>query len=112
MADHGNVITITSKEEWDKQLSEAANSSKAIIVDFSAVWCGPCKIIAPVFVDLSKKHNNLVFLKVDVDEVQEVAEICKISAMPTFQVFKDGVKVDELVGASREKLEAIVAKYA
>lgn len=108
--DHGNVVTISTKEEWDEKHRSA--SGKVIIVDFSAVWCGPCRIISPTFVELSKKHPDIIFLKVDVDEVQEVAEQCRISAMPTFQVWKDGRKVDELVGASKERLEALVAKHA
>ena len=47
----------------------------------------------------------------DVDEGEDISAKCGISAMPTFQVWKDGAKVDELVGASEEKLAALVAKY-
>lgn len=108
--DHGNVVTINTKEEWDTKHSSA--SGKVVVVDFSATWCGPCRIIAPHFVELSKKYTNMIFIKVDVDDVQEVAELCKISAMPTFQVWKDGKKVDELVGASQDRLQALVAKHA
>jgi thioredoxin 1 len=82
-----------------------------IIVDFSATWCGPCRMIGPEFVKLSNEYQNVVFLKVDVDQVESVAASCGISAMPTFQVFKDGKKVDELVGASKEKLLELVQKY-
>jgi thiol-disulfide isomerase/thioredoxin len=40
-----------------------------IVVDFTATWCGPCRVMSPIFVELSKKYKNLIFLKVDVDEV-------------------------------------------
>jgi thioredoxin 1 len=40
-----------------------------IVVDFTATWCGPCRVMSPIFVELSKKYTNLIFLKVDVDEV-------------------------------------------
>jgi len=89
----------------------SSNPGKAIIVDFSATWCGPCRMIGPEFVKLSNEYENVVFLKVDVDQVESVAASCGISAMPTFQVFKDGNKVDELVGASKEKLLDLVKKY-
>lgn len=56
-----------------------------IVVDFSATWCGPCKMISPFFEELSLKYPNLVFLKVDVDACQGVAAECGIAAMPTFQ---------------------------
>lgn len=61
----GKVIEIQSKAEWDAQLAGAGD--KAVIVDFSAVWCGPCQMIGPVFVKLSDEYANIVFLKVDVD---------------------------------------------
>jgi len=41
-----------------------------VVVDFTATWCGPCRLMAPIFAELSKKFENLLFLKVDVDEVQ------------------------------------------
>lgn len=61
----GKVIEIASKAEWDAQLAGAGD--KAIIVDFSAVWCGPCQMIGPVFAKLSEEYPSLIFLKVDVD---------------------------------------------
>ncbi|KAL4516078.1 hypothetical protein Ndes2526B_g00787 [Nannochloris sp. 'desiccata'] len=108
----GNVIEIHSKEEWDKQQADASNAAKVIVVDFSATWCGPCRMISPEFEKLSTEFTGIVFLKIDVDEVEAVAAACGISAMPTFQVFKDSAKVDELVGASKDRLRTLIEKYA
>eukprot|EP01026_Neomeris_dumetosa_P029622 TRINITY_DN23988_c0_g1_i8.p3 TRINITY_DN23988_c0_g1~~TRINITY_DN23988_c0_g1_i8.p3 ORF type:complete len:121 (-),score=16.51 TRINITY_DN23988_c0_g1_i8:209-571(-) len=114
MGDSGEsrIIMIKSMADWKAQLESAKNSSQVIIVDFTAKWCGPCNIIAPKFEEFSKQFTDVIFLKVDVDEVAEVASECGISAMPTFQVHSDGVKVDELVGASTERLQALIQKYS
>lgn len=107
----GKVIIITNKSEWTSHQTRSKNESKALLVDFTATWCGPCRMIAPFFEELSLTHDNVLFLKVDVDAVEEVASDCSITAMPTFQVWKGTEKVEELVGASKERLQALAQKY-
>ncbi|CAL4894360.1 unnamed protein product [Urochloa decumbens] len=68
----GSVIAIHSLDEWSIQIEEANSAKKLVVIDFTATWCGPCRIIAPVFADLAKKNPNVVFLKVDVDELKVV----------------------------------------
>lgn len=81
------------------------------MVDFFAQWCGPCKRIAPAIQKMSEEHTNVVFLKVDVDEVQQLAAEQGVSAMPTFFFFKNGSKVHEVVGASEAKIKEGIAKH-
>jgi thioredoxin 1 len=69
-------------------------------------------MIAPKVVQFSEKYKNANYLKVDVDELPEVAQEYGIRAMPTFLIFKDGAQIDELVGANPAKLEEIIAKHA
>lgn len=107
------VKVIQTTEEWTATLAAAKADNKVCIVDFSAEWCGPCQMITPLFEKLEAKpeNANLIFLNVDVDKLEDVAASCKITAMPTFQVWKDEAKEDEVVGANPEKLELLIAKY-
>ena len=68
-------------------------------------------MIAPKVVEFSKQYPNANYLKVDVDELSELAQEYGIRAMPTFMIFKDGEKVDELVGANPVALEQKIKTY-
>lgn len=81
------------------------------MIDFHAQWCGPCKVIGPKFVELSKEVTDVVFLKVDVDESEDIAEEYDISSMPTFVFIKNKTKIDQLVGANYEALKELVTKH-
>eukprot|EP00243_Klebsormidium_subtile_P003393 TRINITY_DN16780_c0_g1_i1.p1 TRINITY_DN16780_c0_g1~~TRINITY_DN16780_c0_g1_i1.p1 ORF type:complete len:159 (-),score=15.29 TRINITY_DN16780_c0_g1_i1:410-886(-) len=108
--DHGRVEEIRSKFEWDSKLRSAGTTP--VVVDFTASWCGPCKTIAPTYYALSSKYEHVVFLKVDVDRVPEVAEEAGVRSMPTFHVYKGGKKVEGMVGAMKSQLEAMVKRCA
>lgn len=82
------------------------------VVDFYAVWCGPCKMISPVLEKLSNNYTQAQFLKVDVDEAADVAQEYAVAAMPTFIFFKNGQKVETIVGANPQKLQAFIAQNA
>ena len=87
-----------------KRCFTSANN-KLVVVDFYADWCGPCVGIAPKIEEMDKAMDDVDFLKVNVDTAEEVAQEYKISAMPTFILFKNGEKVDNLTGANAEKLK-------
>ncbi|CAN6327675.1 unnamed protein product, partial [Urochloa humidicola] len=100
----GSVIAIHSLDEWSIYIEEANSAKKLVVIDFTASWCGPCRIIAPVFADLAKKNPNVVFLKVDVDELKAIAEQFSVEAMPTFLFMKEGDVKDRVVGAVKDEL--------
>merc|ERR1712170_344519 len=94
-------------EDFNSELASAGG--KLVVVDFFATWCGPCKMIAPHLEEMDKTMDDVVFLKVDVDECEDIAQEYKINAMPTFIFIKNKSKVADLTGANVEKLKEIVA---
>lgn len=68
-------------------------------------------MIAPIFGKMAEDVPEVEFVKVDVDEAQDIAAMCGISAMPTFQVYRDGAKVEEMRGADPKGLANMVNKH-
>lgn len=83
------------------------------VVDFWAVWCGPCKMVAPAFEAAAATFDGSVaFAKVNVDDAGAVAQQFGIMSIPTMVVLKDGKEVDRSVGVlSQSALEALVKKH-
>lgn len=74
-------------------------SEKPVVVDMWAPWCGPCRMVAPIFEELSKENTNIEFLKCNVDENPEVANKFSVRGIPSFLYFKEGKLVGTDVGA-------------
>jgi len=96
------VIIIEDKDAFDKALEEAGD--KLVVVDFTATWCGPCKMISPHFHKMADDNPDCVFLQVDVDDADDVAAACQINSMPTFHFYKNKEKLGQFSGANPGKL--------
>ncbi|HBI93506.1 MAG TPA: thioredoxin [Terrisporobacter glycolicus] len=74
-------------------------SDKLVVMDFFATWCGPCKMLAPIFESLSNEMSDKVdFAQIDIDRSLEVVEEYKIVSVPTMIIFKNGKEVQRIVG--------------
>lgn len=98
------------RDEAHFQSCLASAGAKLVVVDFTAKWCGPCRVIAPVFDSLSNKYPQAVFLKVDVDECDTVAAANSVSAMPTFIFFRARTRIARIQGADPRQLEAKISE--
>ncbi|KAJ4812967.1 Thioredoxin [Rhynchospora pubera] len=112
MAEEGAVIGCHTMDEYNHQMQQAKEAKKLVVIDFTASWCGPCRVIAPVFAEFAKKYPHVVFLKVDVDELKTVAQKWQIEAMPTFVFVKEGNGIDKFVGAKKDGIQKKIELHA
>ncbi|KZP15646.1 thioredoxin-like protein [Athelia psychrophila] len=129
------VQYISTVATFEKTLADAQAQGKAVVIDYTAAWCGPCKMISPVFEGLQKEHDpDVLFFKVDVDgeeglnpansivdadqgkpsEGVQLAKNANIKAMPTFHAYNikrtDSTKPEEMKGAAPEPLKQLVLR--
>jgi thioredoxin 1 len=102
-------ILHVEKNNWQHVLS----SSRPVLVDFWAGWCGPCRLLAPTFEKLAEKYGNeVLFAKLDVDELPEAAGQFGIQSIPTLLLLQGGEAVAQVVGLQPyEKLASLLDRY-
>jgi thioredoxin 1 len=84
--------------------SVVLDSQKPVLVDFWAVWCGPCRMVAPVVDELSEDYKDRVaFAKVNVDESPKIASSYNVMSIPTIILFKEGKPFEQVVGYRPKK---------
>lgn len=97
------------QDDLEKQLESAG--ARLVVIDFYATWCGPCKLIAPAIKKMAVElKDQVIFLKVDVDETDDIAGEYKIEAMPTFIFIKNKEVVDKFSGANEAKIKEAIDK--
>ncbi len=86
---------IMTEEEFDELIA----SKDVCVVDFSATWCGPCRMMAPILEDVSDKYKGKYFFyQIDIDSAEEIAQKFEVTAVPTIIIFKNGKEVGRTTG--------------
>jgi thioredoxin 1 len=94
-------VTITDQNFTE----EVTNSNLPVLIDFWAVWCGPCRAIAPIVEQLAGEYDGKVKIgKLDVDENPETAVKFGVRSIPTLLIFKNGQVVDTIIGAVQKQV--------
>jgi thioredoxin 1 len=103
------IINVTS-ENFE---SDVLKSSKPVLVDFWAEWCGPCRMVAPTLDEIADENEKIRIAKVNVDDQQDLAYRFQVSSIPTFILFKDGQVADRMMGAMpKSSFESFIDRNA
>ncbi len=100
---------LTSKD-FEGKVEKAEN---VVVLDFYADWCGPCRMLAPIFEELANEMDSVDFYKVNVEDASDLASRFGVRSIPTIIVFKQGEIVETLMGAMPKKnLAEVISKHA
>ncbi|KAF7123285.1 hypothetical protein RHSIM_Rhsim12G0056900 [Rhododendron simsii] len=117
---NSQVLEFHSDSKWKAHFESSKETSKLMVIDFSASWCAPCRSMEPTIQEYASKYTDVEFVKIDVDElmdvaqefgVQDVAPKFGVQVMPTFILVKKGKVVDKITGARKEELQNKIEKH-
>ena len=107
-----SVIVISGEDDFINHVSKNQEMPDLILAYFTAKWCGPCKTISPIIENIAENNPHIKVLKIDVDDCEEVSEMCEIECMPTFKFYKNNNLecLETLSGADKEGLVNIIQR--
>lgn len=100
-----NVLEVTS-ENFEKEVLE---SEKTVLVDFYAEWCGPCKRLSPIVEEVAKEETEVKFVKMNIDNCEDIAIEYQVMSIPTLVVMKNGKEANRSVGLiDKEQVKELI----
>lgn len=101
------MVEINDNVEFDAVLA----GSDCVVVDFHALWCGPCKMFGPVFEETALEHSDVIFIKTDIDKAPNIAMHYGVMSVPTIILFKNGEPVKKVSGTlSKQELKQFITE--
>ncbi|KAK6150230.1 hypothetical protein DH2020_017755 [Rehmannia glutinosa] len=106
-SDSSKVVLIESEEQFNDSLRKVQDESLPAIFYFTAVWCGPCRLLSPIIGQLSEKYPHVTTYKIDIDKegLGNALSKLNIHSVPTLHFFQDGKKASEVIGADVQRLK-------
>lgn len=101
------MVSIESEEQFYDSVRKVEEESQPAIFYFTAVWCGPCRLLSPIIGQLSEKYPHVTTYKIDIDKkgLESAVSKLNIEAVPTLHFFQNGKKAGEVVGADVQRLK-------
>ena len=91
--------------------AEVLKSTKKVLIDFNADWCGPCRMLGPIIEELSEEKENIKFVSINIDENDELAMNYQVSSIPCLVLIENGKEIDRRVGLlPKEELESFIGE--
>nr|XP_043627188.1 thioredoxin H2-like [Erigeron canadensis] len=110
-SDERKVNSVHSMHHWNTLFQRSRTSNKLMVIDFTAVWCGPCKFIEPAVHDFAVEFSDVDFVKIDIDELPDAANDFEVQVMPTFILVKKGKERERIVGVKTDELHRMIEKH-
>lgn len=104
-------LTVVAGLEAFENMLNATPADKLIVIDASATWCGPCRVLAPIFEDMAREFTQCKFLTIDVDISADVTEKLAITSIPTVLFYKGGEQLETIRAPSTEQLRSAIETH-
>ncbi len=101
-----SIINISNMESFDNLVS----SKKSLVIDFTSKWCGPCKRIAPQYVQFAQQMPSLTFCKVDITKCEKLSKRFSIRSVPTFLFINQGQVIEKFTGSDMYRVHSSCKK--
>ncbi|XP_027913813.1 thioredoxin H3-like [Vigna unguiculata] len=106
-----NILTFHTTDKWNAHFKAVKETNKLMVLDFTATWCKPCKLMDPVVEEFAAKYTDAEFIKIDVEELNEVSQALQVYRLPTFILVKKGKVADRVEGVMKEELKRSIENH-